>query len=143
RVSDKRLTISPNKDDLFSKDCIYYFNFIDSYENLKPIYDELKNHFRCVFQQEIYREEYWLEVLPNNSDKGHSLKKLKELLNVDKIVYFGDSVNDIEAFKASDLCYAVSNSKEELKPYATEIIGSNDDDGVIKKIKEMYKNESF
>ncbi len=143
RVSDKRLTISNDIEDLFSKDCIYYFNFIDTYENLKPIYDELKNHFRCVFQQEIYREEYWLEVLPNNSDKGHSLKKLKELLNVDKIIYFGDSVNDIEAFKASDLCYAVSNSKKELKPYATEIIGSNDDDGVIKKIKEMYKNESF
>ena len=52
-------------------------------------------------------------------------------------------MNDIEAFKASDLCYAVSNSKEALKPYANEIIGSNDDDGVIKKIKEMYKNESF
>lgn len=143
RVSDKRLTIAKDIDDLFSKDDIYYFNFIDSYENLKPIYDELKKYFKCVFQQEIYREEYWLEVLPKNSDKGYSLRKLKELLNVDKIIYFGDSVNDIEAFKASDLCYAVSNSKEALKPYANEIIGSNDDDGVIKKIKEMYKNESF
>ena len=143
RVSDKRLTISKDIDDLFSKESIYYFNFIDTYENLKPIYDELKDHFRCVFQQEIYREEYWLEVLPNNSDKGHSLRKLKELLNVDKIIYFGDSVNDIEAFKASDKKYAVSNSKEELKPYADEIIGSNDSNGVINKIKEMYKNESF
>ena len=143
RVSDKRLTISKDIDDLFSKESIYYFNFIDSYENLKPIYDELKYHFRCVFQQEIYREEYWLEVLPNNSDKGHSLRKLKELLNVDKIIYFGDSVNDIEAFKASDKKYAVSNSKKELMPYADEIIGSNDSNGVINKIKEMYKNESF
>ena len=143
RVSDKRLTISPSIDELFKNDSIYYFNFIDTYENLKPIYDELKNHFRCVFQQEIYREEYWLEVLPNNSDKGHSLKKLKELLNVDKIIYFGDSVNDIEAFKASDKKYAVSNSKKELMPYADEIIGSNDSDGVINKIKEMYKNENF
>ena len=143
RVSDKRLTISNDIDTLFSNDSIYYFNFIDTYENLKPIYDELKNYFRCVFQQEIYREEYWLEVLPNNSDKGHSLKKLKELLNVDKIVYFGDSVNDIEAFKVSNLCYAVSNSKKELLPYATKIIDSNDNDGVIKQIKEMYKNESF
>ena len=143
RVSDKRLTISKDIDDLFSKESIYYFNFIDTYENLKPIYYELKDHFRCVFQQEIYREEYWLEVLPNNSDKGHSLRKLKELLNVDKIIYFGDSVNDIEAFKASDKKYAVSNSKKELMPYADEIIGSNDSNGVINKIKEMYKNESF
>ena len=143
RVSDKRLTISKDIDSLFSNDSIYYFNYIDTYENLKPIYDELKQHFRCVFQQEIYREEYWLEVLPNNSDKGHSLRKLKELLNVDKIIYFGDSVNDIEAFKASDKKYAVSNSKEELKPYADEIIGDNDSNGVVNKIKEMYKNESF
>ncbi|MBP5444690.1 MAG: HAD-IIB family hydrolase [Acholeplasmatales bacterium] len=143
RKDDKRLTIVNSKEELFSKDSIYYFNFIDTYENLKPIYDELKNHFRCVFQQEIYREEYWLEVLPNNSDKAESLIKLKELLNVDKIVYFGDSVNDISSFKVSDLCYAVENSKEELKPYATKIIGSNNTDGVIKQIKEMYKNESF
>lgn len=143
RVSDKRLTISIDIDSLFSNENIYYFNFIDTYEALKPIYDELKTTFRCVFQQEIYREEYWLEVLPNNSDKGYSLKKLKELLNVDKIVYFGDSVNDIEAFKVSDLCYAVKNSKKELIPYANEIIDSNDNDGVIKKIKEMYKNENF
>lgn len=143
RVSDKRLTISKDIDSLFSNENIYYVNFIDTYEALKPIYDELRTTFRCVFQQEIYREEYWLEVLPNNSDKGYSLKKLKELLDVDKIVYFGDSLNDIEAFKASDLCYAVSNSKDGLKPYANEIIDSNDNDGVIKKIKEMYKNEGF
>ena len=143
RVSDKRLTISKDKEDLFSHDSIYYFNFIDTYENLKPIYDELKEHFRCVFQQEIYREEYWLEVLPNKADKGHSLAKLKKLLDVDKIIYFGDSVNDIEAFKVADLCYAVSNSKKELLPYANEVIGSNNSNGVINKIKEMYKNESF
>ena len=143
RVSDKRLTISKDIDSLFSNEYIYYFNFIDTYENLKPIYDELKQHFRCVFQQEIYREEYWLEVLPNNSDKGHTLKMLKEILNVDKIIYFGDSVNDIEAFKVADKKYAVSNSKEELKPYADEIIGDNDSNGVVLKIKEMYKNESF
>ena len=143
RVSDKRLTISKDIDSLFSNDSIYYFNFIDTYENLKPIYDELKQHFRCIFQQEIYREEYWLEVLPNNSDKGHSLKKLKELLKVDKIIYFGDSENDIEAFKVSDKKYAVSNSKETLKPYADGIIDSNDSNGVVLKIKEMYKNENF
>lgn len=143
RVNDKRLTISYDIDSLFNNDFIYYFNFIDTYENLKPIYDELKKHFRCVFQQEIYREEFWLEVLPNNSDKGYSLKMLKELLNVDKIIYFGDSVNDIEAFKVADKKYAVSNSKEELIPYADEIIGSNDSNGVVEKIKEMYKNESF
>ncbi len=143
RVSDKRLTISKDIESLFSNENIYYVNFIDTYEALKPIYDELRTTFRCVFQQEIYREEYWLEVLPNNSDKGYSLKKLKELLDVDKIVYFGDSLNDIEAFKVSDLCYAVSNSKDGLKPYANEIIDSNDNDGVIKKIKEMYKNEGF
>jgi len=35
-------------------------------------------------------------------------------------------------FELSDECYAVQNADEELKKIATDIISSNDEDGVAK-----------
>ena len=59
-------------------------------------------------------------------------QKLKEMLGCDKIVAFGDGVNDIPLFRAADESYAVENACTELKEIATAIIGSNEDDSVVK-----------
>jgi len=57
---------------------------------------------------------------------------LKKFLNCDRIVSFGDGINDISMFKISDECYAVQNAVDEIKFLATEIIESNQNDGVAK-----------
>jgi Predicted hydrolases of the HAD superfamily len=44
-------------------------------------------------------------------------------------------------FEISDEKYAVSNANELLKKLATDIIGSNDEDGVALFLKERYKFE--
>ena len=53
-----------------------------------------------------------------------------------RVVVFGDSVNDIPMFQIADEAYAVENALPELKKYATQIIASNEDDGVAKLLKE-------
>ena len=58
------------------------------------------------------------------------MEKLKELLHCDRVVVFGDALNDLPMFKAADEAYAVANAAEELKQAATGIIGSNEEDGV-------------
>ncbi|MCM1416322.1 MAG: HAD family hydrolase, partial [bacterium] len=40
--------------------------------------------------------------------------------------------NDIPMFEISDECYAVANAAPELKALATDVIASNDEDGVAK-----------
>ena len=111
---------------------IYYFTCIGSREELSPVYEEVRRlkGFRCVFQQELYRPEYWLEIMPENASKAHGMEKLKELLHCDRVVVFGDALNDLPMFKAADEAYAVANAAEELKQAATGIIGSNEEDGV-------------
>ena len=42
-------------------------------------------------------------------------------------------------FEISDECYAVENAVEELKKISTGIIGSNEDDGVAKWLKENWQ----
>ena len=81
-------------------------------------------------QQELYRPEYWCEIMPASASKANAIRKLKEMWGCSRVVSFGDAVNDLPMFDMSDECYAVSNAVEELKAAATGIIGSNEEDGV-------------
>ena len=99
-----------------------------------PIYELFSRdgRFRCTIQQELYRPEYWCEIMPRKATKAEAIKSLKALWNCDRIVSFGDAINDIPMFELSDECYAVENAVPELKKAATGIIDSNDQDGVAK-----------
>ncbi len=76
-----------------------------AYEALKYDLD-----YNITFQQEIYRKEYWLEIMPKTASKASAILKLKELLKCDEVVSFGDAVNDLPMFTISDQCYAMANA---------------------------------
>ena len=52
---------------------------------------------------------------------------------------FGDGKNDIDMFQMADKSYAVANAHDELKQYATEVILSNNEDGVARWLEANYK----
>ena len=64
---------------------------------------------------------------------------LKQLLQVDEVVAFGDNHNDIAMMKTADFCFAPENAVIEVKRIANRIIESCDDDGVAKYIKQKYE----
>lgn len=109
-----------------------YVTIIGDKDEIEPLYIRTREYkgWECLFQKDIYRDEYWLEIAPRNSTKAKSILKLKEEYGFDKLVVFGDSVNDIPMFKIADEAYAVSNAVDELKALATGIIGSNEEDAV-------------
>ena len=89
-----------------------------------------------MFQREYYSQEYWLEIMPKDASKANGVKELAELLKAEKIVVFGDSMNDIDMFSVADEAYAVENAMDELKEVATGIIGSNEEDGEARWLNE-------
>lgn len=109
-----------------------YVTIIGDKDEIEPLYIRTReyNGWECLFQKDVYRDEYWLEIAPRNSTKAKSILKLKEEYGFDKLVVFGDSANDMTMFKISDEAYAVSNAVDELKALATGIIGSNEEDAV-------------
>ena len=109
-----------------------YVTIIGNKVETEPIYLRTReyNGWECLFQKDVYRDEYWLEIAPQNCTKAKSILKLKEEYGFDKLVVFGDSANDITMFKIADEAYAVSNAVDELKALATGIIGSNEEDAV-------------
>lgn len=52
---------------------------------------------------------------------------------------FGDGKNDIDMFQMADKSYAVANAHNDLKQFATEVILSNDEDGVARWLEANYK----
>ena len=109
---------------------VFYFNCIDEEQKLRAVYEELKNRYRCFFGRDMYSGEWWLEVMPVSAGKADAAVKLKKLLNCDKLVVFGDALNDISMFEVANERYAVQNAAEELKRIASGIIASNAEDGV-------------
>ena len=95
--------------------------------------------FFVTLQQELYRAEYWLEIMPAEATKAHGIRKLCALRGYDRVVSFGDAVNDLRMFDASDECYAVENAVPELKAAATGVIQSNEADGVAKWLEENWE----
>lgn len=142
RANDNRLTPVNSLEESLNGD-IFYMTFIESFNDLNPLYEKIKNDtdFNIVFQQEIYREEYWCEIMPKSSTKSNAAKKLKELLCCDELVVFGDSLNDIPMFKVADKSFAVQNANDELKQIATEVIGYNYNDSVALKLIELEKEK--
>jgi hydroxymethylpyrimidine pyrophosphatase-like HAD family hydrolase len=86
RKEDPRLRPVETKDDLYSGE-LFYFTCIGEKEELVKVYDHFKdsNEFTCTMQQELYREEYWCEIMPKKATKGNAITVLKEKLKCDKI----------------------------------------------------------
>lgn len=94
--------------------------------------------YNCTLQQELYRPEYFCEIMPRKATKANAILKLKALWRCDRVVSFGDAINDLSMFRISDECYAVENAVEELKAASTGVIKSNDADGVALWLQEHY-----
>lgn len=118
---------------------VFYFTCIDDEEKLLPLYEELRSEYQCIYNKDMYSGDYWLEILPNKATKASAIRELKEMLGCQRVVCFGDGVNDIPMFKDADEAYAVSNACDELKAYATAVIDSNENDGVAKWLLDNYK----
>ena len=117
---------------------VVYLTSTGDYEKLLPIerIAAAVKGLDHVFYEDTYTGKHYLEIFSENASKANGLKFLREEYGFDKIVAFGDNLNDLSMFKAADVKIAVGNAKDELKKAADFVIGSNDDDGVAKWLRE-------
>ncbi len=140
RKDDKRLRSLYSDKNLYNGE-VFYYTIIGKESELKNFYNEINQSgkFRVTLQQDIYNEYFWCEVMPKGASKAKAVKKLKEIYGIDKVISFGDAVNDIPMFQISDECYAVSNGVDELKNIASKEILSNDNNGVALWLMNNYE----
>ncbi|MCL2637402.1 MAG: HAD family hydrolase [Oscillospiraceae bacterium] len=119
-------------DELFEGEICYitFLNPESEISSLNAVFSG-DNGFSSVTYMDTYAKNLrFYEAWCAGVSKATAALKLKELVGADKIIAFGDNLNDIPMFEVSDECYAVENAVDELKAIATGIIGSNEAMGV-------------
>lgn len=137
---DKRLRqISRLPDTL--KDNIVCFTIIGREEPLKEVQLRINESFNDLIELHLMENQYspgwyWLTAHDYRATKDQGIKTVLDRLGFspNELTVFGDNANDIKMFKLAGKAIAVNNATQELKSYASEVIGSNEEDSVVKYI---------
>lgn len=86
-------------------------------------------------------EPFFLEIMPQNIDKAHSLQKLLSNigLTADSMICCGDGFNDISMIEYAGLGVAMENAQPIVKESADFITKSNDEDGILHVINTFLR----
>lgn len=84
----------------------------------------------------------WIDITKKQTSKGQALHFIKNHYQYrsEDIIAFGDYNNDISMFKEAKYSYAMANATDEVKNCAYDICLSNLDDGVTKKLVELFRS---
>lgn len=82
----------------------------------------------------------WLEVNHPDARKDVALLHFAQRRDIppERIVYFGDSLNDLPVFRALPHAIAMGNARPEVKELAWRIAPSNEEDGVARMLAELF-----
>ncbi len=117
------------------------------FDKLRKIADEIeREEIDCTYNcyHDIFNEDDGIiDVYVSGTTKAAAIKELAKRIGTNRIVVFGDNLNDIPMMKTADWSVAVSNAFDEVKEYANEVIDSNNDDAVVRWIeKDMERNNN-
>lgn len=80
-----------------------------------------------------------VDIMNKGENKGKAIKNIQKKLEVEfnETVVFGDNYNDIEMFEEAYYSFAMEAAVEGVRKRARFIAGDNNNDAVIKKIREL------
>lgn len=115
---------------------IAFFDEGDAGAHEYPIIDSLFSDTLCV----TLSGYSWVDVMRPGTHKGKGMRTLQRMLGItpEECMAFGDYNNDIEMLEAVSESYAMENALDSLKAIAKYIAPSNDEDGVMRVIKERF-----
>lgn len=82
--------------------------------------------------------QWFLEATSMRSTKGKGVNWLRDHVGAERVICFGDLLNDIPMFEVADTAVAMDNAAEPLKALAHEVTSCNDTHGVAKFLSERY-----
>lgn len=128
--------------DFTVNDKIIYINSLDKAHNLDPVVSYLDkiDGISYAYYPDSYSDGfYFIEVFAQNAGKWNGIEYLKQTYGFDRVVAFGDNLNDLEMLQNADVAAVVKNGHPKALEIADVIIDSNDSDGVCKYILEHTK----
>lgn len=106
---------------------------------VEKAYNDIRDNCRCnaVFYHDMYGPEIgMMEIFAPEASKARAVCRLRRISGADRVVAFGDNINDIPMLKEADVAVAVENAVPEVKAVADIVIGPNTSDSVARFILE-------
>ena len=139
---DKRLKKMIPDEELLKLNTIC-FSIINKESALQELYTVLQNKFGNDMEIHLIENPYspgnaWLTCHDKNSSKDKAIEQLKSLMGMSdfETIVFGDNMNDLKMIDNADIGVAIGNAVQEIKDIADCVIGINENDSVVKYIKE-------
>ena len=96
-----------------------------------------------AFYLDVYNDSWYLEIFSHKASKANGIRFIRENYGFDKVVAFGDNLNDLPMFEQADTKIAVGNAREEVKKAADIVIGTNDNDGVAEYLANLFQADDL
>ena len=113
------------------------------YDDLRAIADDIdRNQVPCTYMcyHDIFdHTQGFLEIYKEGTTKAAAIHRLAEQVQADRVVVFGDNLNDLPMMQSADHSIAVGNAFDEVKAQANEVIGTNEEDAVVNWILQDVK----
>lgn len=144
---DPRLNYLPNLHDSLVDDAVAFTFIAEKAQALDlqtAIVESFSEHTDSHFFENIYSPDwYWLMVQDKQATKDQAVTELKTLAGItaSKTVAFGDQGNDLGMVANADHGVAMSNAAPAIKMVADEVIGSHEEDSVVKYILRDFEGE--
>lgn len=93
----------------------------------------------CTYPDIFNPQFFNFEIFPPGMTKATAVRELKKQMQAERLVVFGDNLNDLTMFAEADLAVAVGNALPEVKNAADVVIEPNYTDAVARFIAEDFK----
>jgi 5-amino-6-(5-phospho-D-ribitylamino)uracil phosphatase len=139
-LQDDRLTRVDDMEERLDQQVVCV-TVIDKEARLVELQRRLSAAFGSGLEHSLYAFRYcpgwhFYSVHDARATKDQGIRELQAAcgLSAARLVVFGDDVNDKAMFRIATRAIAVSNARDDVKALAHEVIGSNQEDGVLRWI---------
>ncbi len=109
---------------------------------LAKVEEEMKKYWEGKLNI-VRSEPYFLEVTEVGIDKASTITNMVKKLgkSVDNLICCGDGFNDLSMIQAAGIGVAMANAQERVRAAADYITKSNDEDGIVDVVENLFKWE--
>ncbi|OIJ27677.1 HAD-IIB family hydrolase [Nocardioides luteus] len=142
RVGDRRFRTATDWAHL-PRDGVFYATIIGEAAAITALTEDIaaatEGRLSLIAQIDTHHpQDTYLELSAARATKAHAVAWLRDYLSVDRVIAYGDNLNDLPMFGAADEAYAVANAAPEVLAAATGVIGANSEDSVLRHLATAW-----
>lgn len=140
----KHFNLDSSREECFTRNRTILFFAMGSVESINALADDLRATVPCSVSNyvDIFRHDVGIiEIFAPGISKAAAVRRLADDCGAERVVVFGDNLNDLSMMAVADLSVAVGNAFPQVKQAAHIVIGRNDEDAVARFIEEDFNSQ--